>query len=355
MIRRDVPLAPLTTLGVGGLARAFAEVPDRSALVRALAQADEEGWPVLILGGGSNLLVSDAGHPGLAIRYVNQDIKEESVSSCTHMEVGAGASWDHFVALAVQRGLAGVECLSGIPGCVGAAPMQNVGAYGQEVRDTIVSVRAWDRRDDREVVLAAEECGFGYRDSHFKGLWAGRYVVLSVVFALQPGGRPTLRSGELTRRLGPEPDLSAVREAVLSLRRTKAMVLDPAEPDSRSAGSFFTNPRLDPAVAQRVMDEAARLRPGSVLPSWPTDDGRVKLPAAWLIEASGSTKGEVCGGAAISRRHSLALVNRGGASAADVVRLAGRVRRRVRDAFGITLVPEPRFVGFDQTVDEMLG
>ena len=355
MIRRGEPLGPRTTLGVGGPAQAFAEVRDAAALRRALELADGRRWPVLILGGGSNLVVSDAGFAGLVVRYLESYFRYADKSSCTHVEVGSGVAWDAFVEWTIEAGLAGVECLSGIPGCVGAAPMQNVGAYGQEVCDTIVAVRAWDRVACDEVSIAAGDCGFGYRDSHFKGPWAGRYVVLSVSFALTPGGRPALRSGELARLAGDEPNLATVRQTVLGLRRSKAMVLDPDEPDSRSAGSFFTNPILGVAAAADVADRARRCRPGVVLPSWPTADGRVKLPAAWLIEAAGVLKGETCGGAAISRRHSLAIVNRRGASAADVVALAARVRRRVRDAFGVTLVPEPRFVGFDETVDELLG
>ncbi len=354
MMTFELPLAPRTTLGVGGPAEAFADAHDQAEVAEALAEADQRGWPILVLGGGSNLLVADAGVRGLVLHPLMDDLKVLLEESCTHVEVGAGMAWDRFVLWSVERGLAGVECLSGIPGSVGAAPMQNVGAYGQEVSETIVRVRAWDRSLGAPLELDAAACAFGYRDSAFKGPWADRFVILSVTFALRPDGEPAARYGELAERLPPGATLFDARRAVLALRRTKAMVLDPKDPDSRSAGSFFTNPVLSQAAAQAVIERAARTRPGVSLPRWPAPGGRVKLPAAWLIEAAGVQLGDALGGAAISSRHSLAIVARPGATAADVVALAARVRRRVRDVFGVALEPEPRFVGFDRPVDELL-
>lgn len=353
MIAPGEPLAHHTTLGVGGPSEAWARVDTPEGLRQALDAADRRGWAVRLLGGGSNLLVADRGVDGLVIQYLNESLKESPQGSCTHVEVGAGYSWDRFVAWTVERRLAGVECLSGIPGRVGAAPLQNVGAYGQEVADTLVSVRALDRRWDAVVELPAEACGFAYRDSRFKGVDAGRFVVLAVTFALRPGGAPTLRYGGLGARLGPAPSLRAVRDEVLAVRRSKAMVLDAGDPDSRSAGSFFTNPILPESELPPVLEQAARLRPGVALPRWSAEGG-VKLPAAWLIEAAGVRRGEQHGGAGISTKHTLALVNRGDATAADLVGLAASVRARVRDAFGVALDPEPRFWGFDQPGTELL-
>ena len=338
----DVDLRGWTTLHLGGPATAMAEVADPAAAVDALSLARDRGWPVLVLGGGSNLVVSDAGWDGLVIRYTGRAIERIDGGGTAHLRVGAGLGWDALVAWTVRRGLAGLECLSGIPGCVGAAPIQNVGAYGQEVVRTIEAVEAIDRSTGEAVQIAATDCGFAYRDSRFKGLWRDRYLITAVRFALPIGGTPTLRYPELAREVGEGPTLASVREHVLRIRARKSMVLDPTDPNSRSAGSFFTNPIVPTGTLAEVE-----------MPRWPTDDGRVKLSAAWLIEQAGFSRGEVHGGAGLSSAHVLALVGRGGPTA-DLIALAGRIRAGVREAFGITLVPEPVFVGFDRSVDDLL-
>ncbi len=340
--RANVPLAPMTTLEVGGSARFFAETRGKTALLDTLAWADEAALPTLVVGGGSNLLVADAGFDGLALKLGDAAVHYDG----GRVVADAGAAWDEVVAGAVARGWAGLECLSGIPGRVGAAPIQNIGAYGQEVASVIESVTALDRERGTILELDAGACRFGYRTSRFKR--EGSWVVLSLALRLAPGGRPSLRYPEL-QRAAVGRDLAGVREAVLALRRAKSMVLDPADENRRSAGSFFLNPVLSRETADRVQAEAP-----DGLPRWAQPDGRVKLSAAWLIERAGLAKGAGVGPVGLSTRHTLALVNRGGASAAQVIELAGRVRRRVRDRFGVTLWPEPVFVGFDRPVAELL-
>ena len=298
------------------------------------------------MGGGSNLLVADDEVPGLTLRVATRGIREDSADMCggAVVTVAAGERWDDFVAYAVGRGWVGVEALSGIPGSVGATPIQNVGAYGQEVADTIARVRTWDRVEGRQVTFAAADCGFGYRTSRFKEE-PGRFVVLEVVFQLEVGdlGRP-VRYGELARALdvegGQRAPLAGVRDAVLALRAGKGMVLDAEDPDTWSAGSFFTNPVLDGEAASRLPEDAPRFE---------QPDGSVKTSAAWLIEHAGFAKGWGAhltdGRASLSTKHTLALTNRGGASAEDLLRVAGAVREGVRETYGITLVNEPVLVG----------
>ncbi|HUJ62715.1 MAG TPA: UDP-N-acetylmuramate dehydrogenase [Kofleriaceae bacterium] len=326
---RDVPLAPRTTLGIGGPARRLVQIEDERELREVLA-SDRD---VLVLGGGSNLVVGDAGFPGTVIQLAMRDVRFAEHGA---VFAQAGAVWDDLVAAAIDAGLAGLECMSGIPGLVGATPMQNVGAYGQEVSDTITSVRAYDRDAGEVVEYANAACGFGYRTSAFRG--SARWIVLGVAFALEPSelSRP-IRYAELARALGiregERAPLPVVRDAVIALRRGKGMVIDPGDPESRSAGSFFTNPIV-----------AGELAPAGA-PSWPQPDGRVKLSAAWLIERAGFAKGHARGRAAISRKHALALVNRGGATAAELLALAREIQDGVRDRFGIELSPEPVIVG----------
>jgi UDP-N-acetylmuramate dehydrogenase len=374
-VRESVPLAPLTTLGVGGPARYFAEAADEAAVVEAFRFAEARGVPLFVMGGGSNLLVADRGVDALVLRVRVRGIEllrgrgEDGGGGKTGgggedggggdagralVRAGAGEAWDDLVARSVAEGWAGVECLSGIPGDVGATPIQNVGAYGQEVAETIVEVRAIDRATGAAVVLSGADCGFGYRDSRFKRAWRGRYVITAVTFALRPGGAATVRYPELQRALaapagGAAPPLDEVRSTVIALRRAKSMVLDPADENGRSAGSFFMNPTLAPGAAAAVIariEAAGVLAPGEAIPRYPADGGRVKLSAAWLIERAGFAKGTRHGAAGISTRHTLALVNRGGATAEELLGLARRVRRGVLDRFGVALSAEPDLVGF---------
>lgn len=346
-LTQNVPLAPLTTLELGGPARWLTEVTDETELVAALEHAQSQGLPVFVLGGGSNVVFADAGFPGLVIRIVSRGVSfTESPTDRELMlvEAAAGEPWDALVAFTVARGLAGLECLSGIPGSVGATPIQNVGAYGQDVSQTISRVRTWDRVDRTQRTFAAADCGFGYRHSRFKAE-PGRYVVLEVTFQLRQGDlAEPVEYAELARRLGVEVGqrvpLSQVREAVLALRAGKGMVLDAADHDTWSAGSFFTNPLLTPEQAAGLPDDA---------PRWEQPDGTLKSSAAWLIERAGFGKGHGLDrdGArvALSTKHTLALTNRGGAAADDLVALAREVRDGVEQRFGIRLVNEPVLVG----------
>ncbi len=293
------------------------------------------------------MLVADEGvtTPVLAIRGGGIALSRDG--EAVRLTVQAGEPWQSVVDRAVDEGLAGVETLAGIPGLTGATPIQNVGAYGQEVSDTIESVRTFDRERGEVVELPAAACAFAYRDSAFKSRWPGRHVVLSVTFRLRPGAPATPRYGELSAALGGAPlTLAHVRDTVVALRRKKGMVVDAADPDSRGAGSFFTNPIVAP---ERWADVVARassaLRPGETLPSFDAGDGRRKVAAAWLIERAGFVRGTTRGGAALSSKHALALVNRGG-TAAEVVSLASAIQRSVRERFGVMLTPEPVLVGF---------
>ena len=336
----NVPLSSYTTLGLGGPATELVTAYDEAEIVEALRTAD---GPSLVLGGGSNLVVADEGFPGTVIRIATRGQTLTELGDDVLLEVAAGEDWTALVSRCVDDQLAGVECLAGIPGLVGATPMQNVGAYGQDVSQTVVSVRAFDRTADE--VRTVTDCEFAYRGSRFKAE-APRWAVLSVTYRLSrtPTSRP-VRYAELAGALGiavgDRAPLLEVRDAVLSLRRRKGMVLDPADPDTRSAGSFFTNPILD-------ADQLAALRARGVEPpTYPERDGRVKVPAAWLIERAGFAKGDFDGPAGISSKHTLALVNRGGARTADLMRVARAVRDGVREAFGLELVPEPVLVGVE--------
>ena len=309
-----------------------------------MREADAAGTPLLLLAGGSNLVIADEGFYGLVLRIATRGIERRADDGAVRLSVAAGESWDALVAGAVADGLVGVECLAGIPGSVGATPIQNVGAYGQEVSETIVSVRVLDRRSGEVLELAPEECGFGYRTSAFKRT-PGERVVLAVDFVLARGSESApVRYGELARALGVElgqtAPADAVREAVLALRRGKGMVVDPADPDSVSAGSFFTNPILE-ADAFAALERRAGERP----PAFPEPDGRVKTSAAWLVERAGFHRGYGDGRAGISSKHTLALVNRGGATTAELIALAREIAAGVERAFGVALVPEPVFVG----------
>ncbi len=333
-------LAELTTLRVGGLAVDVVEATEESVLVEAVAAADAEGVPVLVVAGGSNLLVADEHLPHRLVLVRTRDIHVEAdMCGGAYVRVAAGEDWDALVARAVQSGWVGIEALAGIPGSVGATPVQNVGAYGQEVAQTIATVRTWDRVERRQRTFANGDCGFGYRTSRFKSE-PGRFLVLEVTFQLPLGdlGAP-LSYPQLARALGAETGqrrpLVQVRDAVLALRAGKGMVLDPDDHDTWSAGSFFTNPLLSDGDADRLPPDA---------PRWPTDDGRVKTSAAWLIEHAGFRRGHGTGPARISTKHTLALTNRGAATSADLLELAREVRDGVRAEFGVDLVNEPVLV-----------
>jgi UDP-N-acetylmuramate dehydrogenase len=334
-------------MGVGGQARWYVEAHDEPAVLAALRWAEERGLPLRVLGGGSNLVVADAGVETLVLRVALRGLAVREAESAVELTAAAGEPWDGVVRFAVERGWAGLECLSGIPGLVGATPIQNVGAYGQEVSDTIAAVRALDRTTRTIVTLPPAACGFGYRDSAFKSRAPDRHVILAVTYRLRPAGAPSVRYAELERHLAARgiasPGLADVRESVLAVRRTKSMVLDSADPNRRSCGSFFVNPVVPAAEAERVASVAGD--PG--MPRWPEPGGeRVKLAAAWLVERAGFARGLADGAAGISTRHTLAIVAREGARASDVVRVARRVRDGVLARFGVRLHPEPVFWGF---------
>jgi UDP-N-acetylmuramate dehydrogenase len=343
-------LAPYTTLRLGGPAREFAEATTSEQLVSLVADADRKAVPTLILGGGSNLVVSDEGFDGLVIKVATQGVTVSRDGEQVLVTVEAGEDWDPLVARAVAEGWSGIECMSGIPGLVGSTPIQNVGAYGQEVSQTIWCVRAYDRRTRQVIDVEGRQCGFSYRDSAFKRDLS-RHVVLGVTYALDVSDLSgPLAYEELAARLGvtagERVPLGKAREAVLALRRGKGMVLDPDDPDTRSAGSFFTNAVLSPEEAEVLAVRA----PGH--PRWDLPDGSVKVPAAWLIEQAGFPKGYERGPVRISTKHTLALTNpTGAATTADLLALAREVRDGVREKFGVTLVNEPVMVGCALTED----
>jgi UDP-N-acetylmuramate dehydrogenase len=343
----DAPLAPLTTLRLGGPATRLITAATDAEVIDTVREADAGGTPLLLVGGGSNLVIGDKGFDGTALRIATRGFE----LSGTTLELAAGEVWTDAVARTVEAGLAGIECLAGIPGSAGATPIQNVGAYGQEVSTTITEVIAYDRRAGGTVTLANEECAFSYRHSRFKAD-PERYVVLRVRFALQDadGLSAPVRYAETARALGVEVGdrvpLATARDTVLKLRAGKGMVLDPEDHDTWSAGSFFTNPILTDAdfavFRARVRD---RLGEGVEPPAYPAGQGHTKTSAAWLIDKAGFTKGYGTGPARISTKHTLALTNRGGATTEDLLTLAREVVAGVRETFGITLVNEPVTVG----------
>jgi UDP-N-acetylmuramate dehydrogenase len=343
-IQENIRLAPYTTLQVGGSASYFAEPANDGEIVEALAWARARTLPVFVLGGGSNLLVSDAGFQGLVLHMTIAAIEVRDQGGKRIYSADAGLAWDTLVKLAVEDNCAGVECLSGIPGSVGGTPVQNVGAYGQDVSETIVRVCAIDAATLEPIEFDTADCNFSYRQSRFNGPDRGRYILTRVDYVLQPGGAPRIAYPELQRRFSANhaaPSLSQVRDAVLAIRRAKAMVLDDHDEDSRSAGSFFKNPVVSLADYERI--STASTVP---VPHFAAGEGQVKLAAAWLIEQAGIRKGFALGPVAISSKHTLALVNRGGATAADILLLKEWVQRRVNERFGVDLLPEPVMLGF---------
>lgn len=400
-IQENVPLAPLTTLGVGGSARYFCAATSAEQVEQAVGFARNRGLKFFVLGGGSNVVVADRGFDGLVLQVAIAGIEacprnphstkgtldegpgrtqipapegqsetaprfqrwateanDSSPGGTTEychdvrvervvLDVGAGVNWDEFVALCIARGYGGVECLSGIPGSVGGTPVQNVGAYGQEVSETIASVLAYDLQERQVRELQKNACGFAYRSSIFNSSRRGCYIILRVRYELTPGAEPALRYADLQKhfaRRDAMPTLSEVREAVLKIRASKGMVIDPNDPDSRSAGSFFKNPVLSAEEFQHLSAKAAAR--GLKVPSYPALAQQSKVSAAWLVENSGFRKGYVKGRVGISSKHALAIVNRGGATAAEVTALQDEIRDKVDQAWGVRMEPEPVFVGF---------
>lgn len=342
-LQHDVPLAPYTTLGLGGPAKHFARIQSVGALQRLLRWAGEQGVPGAILGGGSNLIVPDAGYEGLVVHVAIPDL---DFSDDGVVRAGAGVPWEQVVDGAVARGWAGLECLTGIPGSTGATPIQNVGAYGQEVGEVITAVEVL-RRDTLEPdVLAPSACAFSYRDSALKRD-PDRFVVTGVTFRLRPGGAPTVIYPELAGALGSSASLDDVRRAVRGLRRKKSMLLDPDDPNRRSAGSFFLNPVLPDADADRVIQlalDGGLAETRSAVPAYPAGDGTTKLAAGWLIEKAGVDKGMREGAFGVSTRHALAIVHHGGGSTAELLAFASGIATRVEDRFGVRLEREPRLL-----------
>lgn len=345
-LRENVPLAPRTTLAVGGTARYLTDARSEDDVKQALCWAAARGVEVRVLGGGSNLVVADSGFDGLVIAMRLRGLRCSSPSGDATLSVSAGEAWDDVVACAVERGLAGLEGLSGIPGSAGATPIQNVGAYGQEVAETISAVRAIDRVSGEAVELDAQACRFAYRDSFFKSHAPERYIVTEVRFALStrapsPVTYPDLKR-EVARRGLAEPTLAELRACVLTVRAEKSMLYTTRDPNGRSCGSFFLNPIVSTSDAERVRRAAL----DATLPTYPQPDGRVKLAAGWLIEKSGFAKGLRDGNVGLSTKHALAIVAHDGARAEDVRRLSQRIRDGVLERFGVALSPEPNFWGF---------
>jgi UDP-N-acetylmuramate dehydrogenase len=349
-LQENIPLAPLTTLRLGGPARFFVEAKSAGEVNEAVAFAASKSVPLFVLGGGSNLVVADSGWPGLVLKVAIPGIDQHpghDDAGKVLFDVGAGESWDRFVSHAVMAKCAGIECLSGIPGSVGGTPVQNVGAYGQEVSETIASVEVFDSHDSQVRELCAEACGFAYRSSIFNTTERGRFVILRVTYALTPGGEPHLEYADLQRHFeGREtrPNLSETREAVRHIRARKGMLIVAGDPDCQSAGSFFKNPVLTESQHEALQKRAAAK--GLHLPSYPALESHKKVSAAWLVEKSGFARGYGFCQVGISSKHALAIVNRGGATAAEVLALKDQIQNRVQEIWDVHLEPEPVMLGF---------
>jgi UDP-N-acetylmuramate dehydrogenase len=350
LLLENISLAPLTTIKIGGPARYFVEATSVSEVQEAVTFARSRNLPLFVLGGGSNLIVADAGWPGLTLKIAIQGINQQAAldeEGKALFDAGAGESWDKFVSHAVMARCSGVECLSGIPGSVGGTPVQNVGAYGQEVSETIAAVQVFDLKDNQVRELCPEACGFGYRTSIFNTSERGRFIVLRVTYALTPGGSPRIAYADLKRHFeGREtsPDLAETREAVRHIRARKGMLLVPGDADCQSVGSFFKNPVLSEEQHEDLKQRAATRR--LTIPSYPALESRHKVSAAWLVECSGFAKGFGFGRVGISSKHALAIVNRGGATAADVLALKEQIQHRVEEIWNVRLEPEPVMMGF---------
>jgi UDP-N-acetylmuramate dehydrogenase len=344
---REISLAEYTTLQMGGRARYFYQATTDSEIVQAAKWATDAHVALHVLGGGSNLVVAATGLSGLVMRIAIPGVSAERHGSSTTIRAGAGVAWDDLVQFSVERALSGLECLSGIPGTVGATPIQNVGAYGHEISGSLTHVEVYDRVEGRHHVLDRDACEFGYRDSRFKSREPERYIVLAVEFELSHEPPSAIRHGELAARLDraghDRPSVQQIRDAVLTLRRDKGLLVTLDSGSLRSAGSFFVNPVVDADTSSRLVRSA-----GPALPVYPQADGRVKLSAAWLIENSGFARGYTEGKVGLSPHHCLVLVAHGRAVADDLVTFAHRIREAVRARFGVELRPEPNFWGFDQ-------
>jgi UDP-N-acetylmuramate dehydrogenase len=352
LIEENKPLAPFTTFGIGGAARWFVEATSEDEIMEATDWAAQRSVPLFVLGGGSNLLVADTGFNGLVLRVGLHGITETDEPGQRIYQVAVGEDFDHFVGFSTEAGCAGVECLAGIPGTVGGTPVQNVGAYGQEVASAIALVRAFDLQARDFVEFAAAECGFAYRRSRFNSADRGRYIVTRVDYRLTPGGAPTVRYADLQRAIaesqaeGRELSLAEVAAVVRRVRQSKGMLLVEGDPDCHSAGSFFKNPVVSEEQLRQIAAASGKEPPRFPAGLEPENQGKMKLPAAWLIEQSGFSKGYALGSAAVSSRHTLALTNRGGATAVEVLALAGQITAAVEARFGIRLEMEPVMVGF---------
>jgi UDP-N-acetylmuramate dehydrogenase len=349
LIKENVPLAPLTTLRIGGPARYFAEAKSQAEVEEAVAFSKSGALPLFVLGGGSNLVVSDSGWPGLVLKVAISGIDQRGShdeEGKVVFDVGAGESWDRFVSRAVATQCAGVECLSGIPGSVGGTPVQNVGAYGQEVSETIASVEVFDLHEGTVRELCTEACSFSYRSSIFNTTESGRFIILRVTFALAPGGAPRLEYADLKRHFDgwqAHPNLAETREAVRYIRARKGMLITTGDPDSQSAGSFFKNPVLSNDQHEGLKQRA--IAKDLTIPTYPALEKSHKVSAAWLVEHSGFARGYGFGHVGISSKHTLAIVNRGGATAAEVLALKEQIQHRVEEIWGVKLEPEPVFIG----------
>ncbi len=350
LLQENIALAPLTTFGLGGPARFFVEAKSAADVQEAVAFEEARNLALFILGGGSNLVVADSGWPGLVLRVAIPGIEQHAghnQDGKTLFSAGAGESWDRLVSHSVMAQCAGVECLSGIPGSIGGTPVQNVGAYGQEVSETIESVEVFDRRDAQVRELCNEACGFSYRTSIFNTSERGRFIILRVTYALTPGGTPHIEYADLKRHFeGREtsPNLAETREAVRHIRALKGMLLVPGDPDCQSAGSFFKNPILSAEQHESLRKRATAK--GFAVPSYPALEKNKKVSAAWLVEHSGFSRGYGFGNVGISSKHALAIVNRGGATAAEVLALKEQIQQRVEEIWDVKLEPEPVMIGF---------
>jgi UDP-N-acetylmuramate dehydrogenase len=348
--QENIPLAPWTTLKVGGPARYFIDSHSEHEVSEAVAFALARKLPLFVLGGGSNLVVSDDGWPGLVLKVSLAGVEFEGDLQKMLFYAGAGENWDSLVALAVSKNCGGIECLSGIPGTVGGTPVQNVGAYGQEVSETITRVRALELATGKVLELSNGDCGFSYRSSIFNTTRRDQYIVLEVSYRLRRNGDPRIEYADVKKFFAAanieKPSLQQVRDAVRSIRQSKAMLLVEDDEDCRSAGSFFKNPIVSPDEANRIQALAEKRIPGATMPRYPAAEDQVKLAAAWLVEQSGFPKGYSLGPVGISRKHTLAIVNRGGATAKDILALKDVIQKKVFDVWGVNLQPEPVMVGF---------